>query len=66
MTCCAAALGVEAWGRLASGASDQRRKVDPTHLDTKDTIMEAIGIEVTHISEEKVVATMLVHGPTLP
>ena len=38
--------------------------MDPTHLDTKDTIMEAIGIEVTHISGERVVATMPVHGPT--
>jgi 1,4-dihydroxy-2-naphthoyl-CoA hydrolase len=38
--------------------------VDPAHLDTKDTIMEAIGIEVTDISEERVIATMPVHGPT--
>jgi len=38
--------------------------VDPTHLDTRDTIMEAIGIQVTDISEERVVATMPVHGPT--
>jgi uncharacterized protein (TIGR00369 family) len=30
----------------------------------KDTIMEAIGIEVTDISEERIVATMPVHGPT--
>ena len=40
--------------------------MDPTHLDTQDTIMEAIGIQVTDISEERVVATMPVHGPTLP
>jgi len=26
--------------------------------------MEAIGIEVTDLSEERVVATMPVHGPT--
>ena len=38
--------------------------MDPAHLDTKDTIMGAIGIEVTHISDERVVATMPVHGPT--
>ena len=38
--------------------------MDPTHLDTRDTIMEAIGIQVTDISEERVVATMPVHGPT--
>lgn len=29
-----------------------------------DTIMEAIGIEVVEVTEEKVVATMPVHGPT--
>lgn len=29
-----------------------------------ETIMEAIGIEVVEITEEKVVATMPVHGPT--
>jgi hypothetical protein len=40
--------------------------VDPTLLDTKDTITETIGIEVTNILEEKIVATMPVHGPTLP
>lgn len=28
------------------------------------TIMEAIGIEVIEVSEERVVATMPVHGPT--
>jgi 1,4-dihydroxy-2-naphthoyl-CoA hydrolase len=38
--------------------------VDPAHLDMTDTIMEAIGIEVTEVSEERVVATMPVHGPT--
>lgn len=38
--------------------------MDPTQLDMRDTIMEAIGIEVTHLSEERVVATMPVHGPT--
>jgi 1,4-dihydroxy-2-naphthoyl-CoA hydrolase len=41
-----------------------RRKVDPADLDMRDTIMEAIGIEVTGISEERVVATMPVHGAT--
>jgi 1,4-dihydroxy-2-naphthoyl-CoA hydrolase len=41
-----------------------RRRMDPASLDTRDTIMEAIGIEVTDISEERVVATMPVHGPT--
>jgi acyl-coenzyme A thioesterase PaaI-like protein len=30
------------------------------------TIMEAIGIEVTELSEGRVVASMSVHGPTLP
>ena len=38
--------------------------MDPTQLDIRDTIMEAIGIEVTDLSEERVVATMPVHGPT--
>lgn len=38
--------------------------VDPRHLDMSGTIMEAIGIEVTELSEERVVATMPVHGPT--
>jgi 1,4-dihydroxy-2-naphthoyl-CoA hydrolase len=41
-----------------------RRRVDPADLDMRDTIMEAIGIEVTGISEERVVATMPVHGAT--
>jgi acyl-coenzyme A thioesterase PaaI-like protein len=40
--------------------------VDPTRLDMRDTIMEAVGIEVTELSAERVVATMPVHGPTLP
>ncbi|MGF1473497.1 MAG: hotdog fold thioesterase [Rubrobacteraceae bacterium] len=30
----------------------------------KNTIMEAIGVEVIAVSEEEVVATMPVHGPT--
>jgi 1,4-dihydroxy-2-naphthoyl-CoA hydrolase len=38
--------------------------VDPGQLDTRDTIMEVIGIEVTNLSEDRVVATMPVHGPT--
>jgi 1,4-dihydroxy-2-naphthoyl-CoA hydrolase len=38
--------------------------VDPGQLDTRDTIMEAIGIEVTDLTEDRVVATMPVHGPT--
>ena len=38
--------------------------MDPRLLDTSDTIMEAIGIEVTDLSKERVVATMPVHGPT--
>ena len=46
-------------------AARTRRKVDPTLLNTKDTITEAIGIEVTNILEE-IVATMPVHGSTLP
>ncbi len=44
----------------------RRKTLDPEQLDTRDTIMEAIGIQVTDISEERVVATMPVHGPTLP
>lgn len=35
-----------------------------TRLSTENTIMEAIGIEITSISEDEVVATMPVHGPT--
>ena len=38
--------------------------MDPGRLDTRDTIMEAIGIEVTDLTEDRVVATMPVHGPT--
>ena len=38
--------------------------MDPRLLDISETIMEAIGIEVTDLSEERVVATMPVHGPT--
>ena len=38
--------------------------MDPGQLDTRDTIMEAIGIEVTDLTEDRVVATMPVHGPT--
>ncbi len=40
------------------------RGVSEAHLDTKDTIMEAIGIEIAGVSENEVVATMPVHGPT--
>lgn len=39
-------------------------RVDDKHLNTENTIMEAIGIEVVEVSEEGVVATMPVHGPT--
>ena len=38
--------------------------VEDEHLSTENTIMEAIGIEVVNVSEEEVVATMPVHGPT--
>ena len=38
--------------------------MDDEHLSTENTIMEAIGIEVVGVSEEEVVATMPVHGPT--
>jgi uncharacterized protein (TIGR00369 family) len=38
--------------------------VDDTHLSTENTIMEVIGIEVVRVSEDEVVATMPVHGPT--
>ncbi len=34
------------------------------HTGTENTIMEAIGIEITEVSEDRVVATMPVHGPT--
>ena len=33
-------------------------------LNTENTIMEAIGIEVVEVSEDEVVANMPVHGPT--
>ncbi len=33
-------------------------------IDVKDTIMEAIGIKVVEVREERVVAKMPVHGPT--
>lgn len=38
--------------------------MNEAHLDTKNTIMEAVGIEVVEVSEDEVVATMPVHGPT--
>jgi hypothetical protein len=38
--------------------------MDPTHVDIKNTIMEAIWIEVTGILEERVVTMMPMHGPT--
>lgn len=38
--------------------------MDDTHLSTENTIIEAIGIEVVRVSEDEVVATMPVHGPT--
>ena len=38
--------------------------MDLGRLDIRDTIMEAIGIEVAELSAERVVATMPVHGPT--
>lgn len=34
------------------------------HPGMENTIMEAIGIEITEVSEDRVVATMPVHGPT--
>jgi 1,4-dihydroxy-2-naphthoyl-CoA hydrolase len=52
-------------GRLVARASREwRQPVELERLDMRDTIMEAIGIEVTELSEERVVATMPVHGPT--
>ncbi|MCF8565227.1 hotdog fold thioesterase [Alicyclobacillus tolerans] len=33
-------------------------------VKTSDTILEALGIELVEISDDKVVATMPVHGPT--
>ena len=54
-------------GRLvARAARERRQRVDLGRLDMRDTIMEAIGIEVAELSAERVVATMPVHGPTLP
>ncbi len=38
--------------------------MDDTRINSDNTIMEAIGIEVTEVSEEEVVATMPVHGAT--
>lgn len=38
--------------------------MDDTHLSTENTILEAIGIEVVQVSENEVIATMPVHGPT--
>ena len=49
---------------MAQAAREWRQTVDLGRLDTRDTIMEAIGIEVTELSAERVVATMPVHGPT--
>ena len=52
-------------GRLvAQAARERRQRVDLGRLDMRDTIMEAIGIEVAELSAERVVATMPVHGPT--
>jgi len=52
-------------GRLvAQAAREWRQTVDLGRLDIRDTIMEAIGIEVAELSAERVVATMPVHGPT--
>jgi uncharacterized protein (TIGR00369 family) len=52
-------------GRLvARAAREWRQTVDLGRLDMRDTIMEAIGIEVAELSAERVVATMPVHGPT--
>lgn len=38
--------------------------MDDTPVSTENTILEAIGVEVVEVSEEEVVATMPVHGPT--
>lgn len=38
--------------------------MEDTHLSMENTIMEAIGIEILRVSENEVVATMPVHGPT--
>ncbi len=51
---------------MARAAREWRQAVDPTRLDMRDAITEAMGIEVTELSAEVVVATMPVHGPTLP
>ena len=52
-------------GRLVARATREwRQTVDLGRLDMRDTIMEAIGIEVAELSAERVVATMPVHGPT--
>ena len=49
---------------MARAAREWRQMVDLGRLDMRDTIMEAIGIEVAELSAERVVATMPVHGPT--
>ena len=49
---------------MARAAREWRQTVDLGRLDMRDTIMEAIGIEVAELSAERVVATMPVHGPT--
>ena len=49
---------------MAQAAHEWRQTVDLGRLDMRDTIMEAIGIEVAELSAERVVATMPVHGPT--
>jgi len=49
---------------VAQAAREWRQTVDLGRLDMRDTIMEAIGIEVAELSAERVVATMPVHGPT--
>ena len=38
--------------------------MEQTHPNMENTIMEAIGIEIIEVSEDRVVATMPVHGPT--
>ena len=49
---------------MARATREWRQTVDLGRLDMRDTIMEAIGIEVAELSAERVVATMPVHGPT--
>ena len=39
--------------------------MDDNLASTENTIMEATGIEVVRVSEDEVVATMPVHGPTM-